>query len=75
MEGEVYQDVQQGKCRADRGICLLERHIQRRRNKHMGSRGKMRVERKECRGQVAPRMSGVGVREYRQGKEDLEREQ
>ena len=74
MEGEVYQDVQQGKCRADRGICL-QRHIQRRRNKHMGSRGKMRVERKECRGQVAPRMSGVGVREYRQGKEDLEREQ
>ena len=29
----------------------------------------------ECRGQVAPRMSEVGVREYRQGKEDLEREQ
>ena len=75
MEGEVYLDVRLGKCRADRGICLLERHFQRRRNKHMGSRGMMRVERKECRGQVAPRMSEVGVREYRQGKEDLEREQ
>ena len=75
MEEEVYQDVRLGKCRADRGRCRLERHIPKRRSKHMGSRALRRVEQREYRGQVVPRMSGVGVREYRQNREDRGREQ
>ena len=44
------------------------------RNRHKDSRAKRRVEQRECREQGAPRRSGVGVQEYRQGREDPERE-
>ena len=74
MEGEVYQDAQQGKCQAGIEKCLLEQQIPKRRNKHKGNRGKRRVEQRECRERGAPRRSEVGGQEYRQGREDPERE-
>ena len=63
MEGEVYQDEQQGKCQADREKCLLEQQIPRRRNRHKGSRAKKRVEQRECREHSlsAPEREDVGM--------------
>ena len=75
MEGEVYQDAQQGKCQADRGKCLLEQQIPRRRNRHKDSKAMRRVEQRECRERGAPQRSEVGVQEYRQDREDPGREQ
>ena len=65
MEGEVDQGAQQGRCQADKGRCPLEPQIQRRRNKHMGSKARRIEEQRECRERVTQRMSGVGVREYK----------
>jgi len=74
MEGEVYQDEQRGKCQADRGKCLLERQILRRRNRHKDSKATRKVEQREYRERGAQRRSEVGVQEYRQDREDPERE-
>ena len=72
MEEEVDQDAQQGRCQADKGRCLLEAQMQRKRNKRMGSKTRRRVEQRECRERITQRMSEVGVREYKQDREDLE---
>ena len=70
--GGVYQDAQQGKCQVDKGRCLLEPHSPRRRNKHMDSKARRKVEQRECREQITQRRSEVGGREYKQGREDLD---
>ena len=74
MEGEVYQDAQQGKCQADREECVLEQQIPRSRNRHKDSKATRRVEQREYRERGAQRRSVVAVQEYRQDREDPERE-